>query len=238
MKRILFIATFFLFLAVSPGNAGFLDSVLENVRVSTTAPLDDETLARGLKEALLTGTGNAVAAMSAIDGYFGNQAVKILMPKRIQKVGDVLSKFGYRRQVDDFILSMNRAAEKAASRARPIFVDAIKTMTFEDARKILKGGDTAATDYFRSRTSKRLYESFKPVVSSSMNEVGVTRHYKDLMQKYDSIPFMKKESMDLDHYVTDKALAGLFYMVGEEEKKIRTDPMARVTDLLKQVFAE
>jgi len=238
MKRILFFVTFFLFLTVSPGNAGFLDSVLENVRVSTTAPLDDETLARGLKEALSTGAGNAVAALSAIDGYFGNQAVKILMPKRIKKIGDVLSKFGYRKQVDEFILSMNRSAEKAASRARPIFVDAIKTMTFEDARKILKGGDTAATDYFRSRTSKRLYESFKPVVSSSMNEVGVTRHYKDLMQKYAAIPFMKKESMDLDHYVTDKALAGLFYMVGEEEKKIRTDPMARVTDLLKQVFAE
>lgn len=238
MKRIFFIVTFILFLTVSPGNAGFLDSVLENVRVSTTAPLDDETLAKGLKEALSTGTGNAVGALSAFDGYFGNQAVKILMPKRIKKIGNVLSKFGYRKQVDEFILSMNRAAEKAASRARPIFVDAIKTMTFEDARKILKGGDTAATDYFRNRTSKRLYESFKPAVSSSMNEVGVTRHYKDLMQKYAAIPFMKKESMDLDHYVTDKALAGLFYMVGEEEKKIRTDPRARVTDLLKKVFGE
>lgn len=199
---------------------------------------DEGTTASGLKEALSIGTRNAVENVSRTDGYFGNQAIKILMPKNIQNVADVLGKVGYQRQVDDFVLSMNRAAEKAAPKAASFFVEAIKEMTFEDARKILGGGDTAATEFFREKTHDKLYGAFKPVVSSSMGEVGVARSYKEMMGKYESIPFMEKQSLDLDHYVTNKALDGLFYMVAQEEKKIRTDPAARVTDLLKTVFGK
>jgi hypothetical protein len=160
------------------------------------------------------------------------------MPEKIQKVAEVMKKVGYQKEVDDFVLSMNRAAEKAAPMAVSFFGDAIKQMTFDDARKILNGGDTAATEFFKAKTSERIYTAFKPVVSTSMDEVGVTRSYKTMMGKYDSLPFVDKQSLDLDHYVTNKALDGLFVMVGEEEKKIRKDPAARVTDLLKTVFGK
>jgi hypothetical protein len=199
---------------------------------------DEGTTASGLKEALSISTEKAVGNVSRTDGYFGNQAIKILMPENIQKVANVLGKIGYQKQVDDFVLSMNRAAEKAAPQALSFFVDAIKEMTFEDARKILGGGDTAATEFFKQKTHDKLYGAFKPIVSSSTEEVGCTRSYKEMMGKYESVPFMDKQSLDLDHYVTNKALDGLFYMVGQEEKKIRTDPAARVTDLLKNVFGK
>jgi enolase len=131
---------------------------------------------------------------------------------------------------------MNRAAEKAAPAAKQIFWDAVGEMTFDDARKILSGSDTAATEYFKGKTTNKLTAAFKPVVNKSMNEVGVTRQYKELVGRYESIPFVKKESFDLDQYVVTKALDGLFHMVGEEEKKIRKNPTARTTDLLKEVF--
>lgn len=191
----------------------------------------------GLKEALSVGTANAVSATSKVDGYFANQAIRITMPEKVRKVADVLGKLGYRKEVDEFVLSMNRAAEKAAPRAKAHFVDAIREMTFEDARKILNGGDTAATDYFRGKTQKKLYDDFRPAISASMDEVGVTRLYKNMVGKYVALPLVgKPESINLDHYVTTKALDGLFYMLGQEERKIRTDPAARVTDLLKTVF--
>jgi len=216
--------------------AGMLDDAMKRIGGSSKGGPDESTTASGLKEALSIGTEDAVKNVSRVNGYFGNQAIKILMPSKIQKVADVLKRVGYEKEVDDFVLSMNRAAEKAAPKALSFFVDAIKEMTFEDARKILGGGDTAATEFFKQKTHDKLYGAFKPVVSSSMNEVGVTRSYKEMMGKYESIPFMDKQSIDLDHYVTNKALDGLYYMVGQEEKKIRTDPAARVTDLLKTVF--
>jgi hypothetical protein len=173
-----------------------------------------------------------------VDGYFANQAIRILVPEKVRKVADVLGKVGYQKEVDDFVLSMNRAAEKAAPLAKAHFVEAIRAMTFEDARKILGGGDTAATDYFRGKTQKKLYDEFRPVVSSSMDEVGVTRSYKNMVGKYAALPLVggKAESVDLDDHVTTKALDGLFLVLGQEETKIRTDPSARVTDLLKDVF--
>jgi hypothetical protein len=198
---------------------------------------DDAQVVSGLKEALSIGTANAVADTSKVDGYFANQAIRILMPEKVRKVADVLGRVGYQKEVDDFVLSMNRAAEAAAPRAKAHFVDAIREMTFEDARKILGGGDTAATEYFRGKTQKKLYDEFRPAVSASMDSVGVTRSYKEMVGKYSALPLAgKTESVDLDHYVTTKALDGLFYMLGQEEKKIRTDPAARVTDLLKTVF--
>ncbi len=154
----------------------------------------------------------------------------------MQKVADTLGTLGLQKQVDEFVLSMNRAAEKAAPEAISIFVGAIKEMTFEDATGILTGGDTAATEYFKAKTSAMIYEALKPVISASMEEAGVTKSFKTLTDKYFSLPFVEKESIDLDHYMTTKTLDGLFYMLGEEEKKIWTDPAARVTDILKKVF--
>jgi len=236
-KRYLLIAFIAVFSA-SVAYGGLLDDAMKAAGSKPKGGPDENTTASGLKQALAIGTENAVKNVSRADGYFGNQVIKILMPEKIQKVADVLKKVGYQKQVDDFILSMNRAAEKAAPKAASIFGDSIKEMTIHDAQKILTGGNTAATDYFKEKTQTKIYDAFKPIVSSSMDEVGATRAYKEMMGKYESIPFMSKESFDLDHYVTTKAMDGLFYMVGQEEKKIRTDPAARVTDLLKTVFGK
>ncbi len=215
-----------------PGSAG------SPTGQATGAGLDDSTIASGLKDALSVGTKNAVSLVSKLNGYFGNEAIKILLPDNIQKAAELAGKVGYQKQVDDFILSMNRAAEKAAPKAASYFADAIKGMSIEDARKILSGGNTAATEYFKSKTSSKLYDEFKPSVSESMNQVGVTHAYNAMMDKVPSVPFAKPESVDLNHYVTTKALDGLFYMVGQEEQKIRTNPMAQTTDLLKKVFGK
>jgi len=237
MRRAAFLTVFCFALIAVASHAGLFDDIVKGVgSVAPKAGPDDSQVVAGLREALTVGTGNAVSLVSVTDGYFSNQAIKILMPDKVQKVADVLGKVGYQKQVDEFVVSMNRAAEKAAPQAKSIFVSAIKEMSIEDAKKILNGGDTAATDFFKAKTSARLYETFKPIVSSSMDEVGATRNYKEMMGRYTALPFMKAESVDLDHHVTNKSLDGLFYMVGQEEKKIRTDPAARVTDLLKTVF--
>jgi hypothetical protein len=199
---------------------------------------DDKTGAAGIKEALAVSTERAVQSLSQADGYFGNAAVKILMPSSIQKVADVARMAGYQKQVDEFTLSMNRAAEAAAPLASRYFGDAIRAMTLQDVRGILAGGDTAATDFFRGKTQDQLYAAFKPVVSKKVDEVGATRAYKDMMGRYEQVPLMKSQSLDLDDHVTRKALDGLFHVVAEEEKKIRKDPAARTTDLLKTVFGK
>ena len=199
---------------------------------------DDKTSASGIKEALAVGTENAVKSLSRENGYFGNQAVKILMPPSIQRVGDMARKVGLQKQVDDFVLSMNRAAEAAAPIAASYFADAIRDMSVDDARGIVSGGNTSATDFFRNKTRDKLYAAFKPTVSQKVGEVGAARAYQDLAGRVDSIPMTGKQSVDLDDYVTNKALDGLFVMIGEEEKKIRTNPAARTTDLLKTVFGK
>lgn len=198
--------------------------------------LSDVKIGSGLKEALKIGTENAVNFTGKKDGFFLNQAIKILMPEKLRTFEKGLRAVGYGQEVDEFVLSMNRSAEKATPFAKQIFWDAIGEMTFEDVRKVLSGNDTAATDYFKGKTTSRLTDVFKPIVSSAMNEVGVTRQYKGLVGRYESIPFVKKETFDLDQYVVTKALDGLFHMVGEEETKIRKNPTARTTDLLKEVF--
>jgi hypothetical protein len=198
--------------------------------------LSDVKIGSGLKEALKIGTENAVGFTGKQDGFFLNQAIKILMPEKLRTFEKGLRAVGYGPQVDELVLSMNRSAEKATPFAKQIFWDAIGEMTFDDVKKILSGNDTAATDYFKGKTTSKLTDVFKPIVSNSMNEVGVTRQYKELVGRYESIPFVKKESFDLDQYVVTKALDGLFHMVGEEETKIRKNPTARTTDLLKEVF--
>ncbi|MGE5894413.1 MAG: DUF4197 family protein [bacterium] len=238
MKKLFSVILCGLLTAPVVSSAGFLDDFLNRLSKPSGKGTDTSTIISGLKEALTIGTDKAVKEVSRVDGYFGNEMIKILMPEDLQKVAAILGKAGFQKQVDDFVLSMNRAAEEAAPRAAPIFVDAIKGMSIADAGKILRGGDTAATDYFKVKTSAKLSEAFKPIISSSMNDVGVTRSYKAMMAKYEVLPFVDRVSIDLDQYVTDKSLEGLFSMVGREEKKIRTDPAARVTDLLKQVFGK
>jgi hypothetical protein len=198
--------------------------------------LSENKIADGLKEALQIGTGNAVQTISRVGGYYNNPKIKIPLPGAIQKVEKLVRAAGLGSEVDAFELSMNHAAEKAAPEAKSIFWDAIKQMNVTEARKILEGGDNAATLYFKDKTYGRLSEIFKPIVHESMSAVGVTQKYQQLDQKMAGVPFVGSKKFDLDQYVNDKALDGLFVMVAEEEKKIRQNPAARVTDLLKEVF--
>lgn len=195
-------------------------------------------LISGFKQALSIGTEKAVQTVSQPDGYFGNQAIKILLPDSMQKVADVLGKLGMQKQVDDLIVSMNRAAEKAAPQAASIFGAAIKDMGIDDAQTIYSGGDTAATEFFKGKTSTQIFSAFKPIIASSMQEVGTTAQFNAIMSKYNAMPFVPKKTIDIEEYVTTKATDGLFTMVGEEEKKIRTNPAARTTDLLKSIFGK
>ncbi len=215
---------------------GQLDSVLSKLSGANKAGLGEGKIASGLKEALEVGTKNAVQSTGRPNGYFSNPAIKILLPQKLQLMEKGLRVMGQGPQVDEFILSMNRAAEQAAPLAQPIFLDALKQMTFQDARKILSGGDTAATDYFKQKTSSQLAVAFKPAVDQTMANTGVERKFKSLMGAAPALPFGKSESLDINHYVVTKSLDGLFYVLAQEEKKIRKDPAAQVTPLLKQVF--
>ncbi len=226
-----------LLLAAAPVSAQ-LDNLLRLPRSGAPANLSDAKIGDGLKEALHVGTEKAVGLTGKTDGYFANAAIKILMPDRLRTVEQGLRAVGQGAQIDEFVLSMNRAAERAAPAAKKIFWDAIGAMGFEDARRILQGPNTAATEYFKERTTDKLTSAFSPVVSSAMNEVGVTRHYKDLVGAAQALPFGGVGAFDLDHYVVGKALDGLFLVVGQEEQKIRANPTARATPLLKEVFGK
>ncbi len=224
--------------AALPAQAALEDRITKalNDRGEGSREPDSNTIAAGLKEALSVGTRNSVTKVSRVDGYFGDQLIRITVPDRIEKIEKVMRRAGMGKDVDQFILSMNRAAEKAAPQALDLFVAAVKDMTIPDAVAILHGNDTAATTYLRAKTYGSLYKAFNPVVAATMNDVGVTRSFKEMMDKARSLPLLKKEAVDLDHYVTSRALDGLFIMVGQEEQKIRKDPQARVTALLRQVF--
>ena len=222
-----------LLLGPSPAVAQ-VDKLLQGLGGGT---LSDAKIGSGLKEALRVGTEATISLTGKTDGYFANQAIKILLPAQLQTADKGLRMVGYGPQLDEFVLSMNRAAEAAAPGAKKIFGDAIGAMSIQDVRKIWSGGDNAATQYFKSKTSNQLTAAFKPVVDKALNQVGVTRQYKELLGRAQSIPFMKTESLDIDRYVLTKSLDGLFVVLGEQEKQIRTNPAARTTDLLKEVFA-
>ena len=222
-----------LLLSPSPA-AAQVDKLLQGLGGGT---LSDAKIGSGLKEALRVGTEATISLTGKTDGYFANQAIKILLPSQLQTADKGLRMVGYGPQLDEFVLSMNRAAEAAAPGAKKIFGDAIGAMSIQDVRKIWSGGDNAATQYFKSKTSNQLTAAFKPVVDKALNQVGVTRQYKELLGRAQSIPFMKTESLDIDRYVLGKSLDGLFLVLGEQEKQIRTNPAARTTELLKEVFA-
>jgi hypothetical protein len=226
---------FYVHLGFSAGLSDLLKGAQESI--GSKGGLSNDEIIQGLKEALQVGTEKAVVLVSKPDGFYQNPDIKIPLPESVQKAEKLLRVTGYGEKVDNFELSMNRAAERAAPEAQSIFGDAIKQMTFDDAKKILNGRDNEATLYFEDKTSNRLQEAFKPIVQDAMGEVGVTRSFQDLNAKAESMPFGKSLSFDLDQYVTDGALKGLFKMLAEEEKQIRTQPAARATDLLKKVFA-
>lgn len=200
--------------------------------------LDYQTVIDGLKEALDIGSRRAIETISQQDGFFANPGIRIPLPAELEKASGLMKKFGLQSQVEAFELSMNRAAEKAAPQATEIIVDAIREMSIEDARNILNGPDNAATEYFREKTSGHLTALFQPSIKTSMDEVGVTRYYGDLTKEAESIPMVGNLAQDykLEDHVTHAALNGLFTMLAAEEKKIRENPAARTTDLLKQVF--
>jgi hypothetical protein len=231
-------ACLFVLMSVSPAWAQF-DRVLKGLGGITgtgSGGLNDAKIGSGLQEALKIGTENAVLQTGSMDGFLRNQAIKILMPRPLQNIEQPLRLVGYGPQIDEFVVSMNRAAEKAVPFAKEIFWEAIGQMSFDDASKILNGNDTAATDYFKGKTSTKLHSAFSPTVKTVMADVGVTRQYNELIGRYKAAPFTQSISFDIDQYVTEKTTDGLFFVVGQEERKIRTNPSARVTDLLKDVF--
>ncbi len=225
-------------LVLSPGCAELDPAMIESVleAVGGEQPLDEETVARGLREALSIGSGRAVERTSRIDGYLGNELIRVHLPEELDDMARALRRVGFSRQVDDLEVAMNRAAERAAGEARQIFVDAITSMSIADAFGILRGGDTAATDYLHGRTAETLRGRFQPIIAEKMETVDLYRTYGRLAETYNALPFTRKPAVDLEDYLTERALDGLFTTLGEEEKKIRDDPVARTTELLRKVF--
>lgn len=197
--------------------------------------LSNTEIVSGLKEALSLGTQKSSQQLSGVDGFFKNAAVKILMPEEAKKVESTLRSVGMGSMVDKAILSLNRAAEDAAKGAGNIFINAVKQMTITDAVNILRGGDFAATNYFKAKTTAALTESFRPAIQNSLKNVNATRYWNDVFSVYNQFSNTKIET-DLTAYVTAKAMDGIFYQLGLEEQKIRKDPVARTTDILKKVF--
>lgn len=223
--------------AEAQGLKGLFNKAKDAINGNNSGSLGSGEIAAGLKEALVKGVTNGSDLLSKTDGFFANAALRILLPPEAQKVESTLRSLGMGNRVDEAILSMNRAAEDACKSAAPIFTGAIKQMSFADALGILKGGDTAATGYLRSKTSVELNNAFSPVINKSLEKVDATKYWNALITTYNKIPFQKKVNPDLSAYVTEKALNGIFYQIAIEEKSIRKDPAARTSELLKKVFA-
>lgn len=230
---VLFSATCF---AQSP-----LDRIWQSVNKSQSqsgANLSTDTITKGLKEALRVSTTQAVAKTGKPDGFLGNPAIKIPLPGSLQKARTGLQLVGMGPQLDQLEVGMNRAAEQATPLAKQIFLNALMKMTITDARNILNGSDTAATQYFKSTTSQDLTTAFAPIVHKAMQNVGVVRQYDAMMQNSMAGPLLQGRGFNLDQYVVGKTLDGLFYMLGQEEKNIRQNPAAQTTSILKQVFGQ
>ena len=238
MKKLsLSIIALFLLLAVTQAQID-INSIKGKINKATgnSGKLTNEEVISGLKEALQVGSNNAAADASKIDGFYKNGIIKIPFPQEMKDVENKVRAVGLNKQVDEFVMAMNRAAEEAAKEAAPIFIDAIKGMTINDGMNILKGNDDAATQYLKANTNEQLYAKFKPIVQAAMNKVDVAQYWNPVANGYNKIPFTKDVNPDLEDYITLKALDGLFYLVAQEELKIRKDPAARVTDILKKVF--
>jgi len=196
----------------------------------------EQRIVAGLKQALEIGTERAVGRTSKPDGFLGNPAIRIGLPDSLDAMATGLRALGLGKNVDELEVAMNRAAEEASGEATEVFWQGIRQMSFSDARAILSGGDTAATEYFERTTRQPLFARFEPIVAKRVRSVGLGRSYSDLVDRYAALPFTSKPDLNLERYVTNRALAGLFSILGEEERRIRRDPAARTTALLKEVF--
>ncbi|MCP4456806.1 MAG: DUF4197 domain-containing protein, partial [Cytophagales bacterium] len=199
--------------------------------------LSKEEIVAGLKEALVKGARKGSDKASKVDGFLKNPDIKIPFPKDAKKVAVALEKIGMEKDVERFVKTLNRSAEMAAAEVKPIFVDAIKVMSVNDAVGILNGEDKrGATNYLKNSSSNELRERIGPLISKTLDETDATKYYKALIKKYNKLPFVTKKNANLDEYATQKTLDGLFFLVGAEEEKIRDNPAARTSDLLKKVF--
>lgn len=226
-------------LSIPKGQAQILKDLKNKVEESvpkTASGLSEEEVGNGLKEALTRGVETGVAKLSKPDGYFKDLSIKIPLPPEAQNVEEKLRQMGQGQKVDDAIESINRAAEDAANGAKDIFVAAIKSMSISDAMGILKGENNAATTFLEKTTRTALFDKFKPVIKTSLDKVGATKHWNTLFTTYNKIPMVQKVNPDLDEYATNKAIDGLFVQIAKQEKEIRENPAARVSDLLKKVF--
>lgn len=212
------------------------NTVVNNNTGNNNAGFSNADAVSALKQALEIGTRNASGTLNQVNGYFGNQLIKILMPPEARQIESTLRRLGMGDQVDKAILSMNRAAEDAAVKAVPIFVNAITSMSIQDGIGIVRGGQGAATNFLKNATTQALTNAFRPEIQNSLNKVGATRYWADIVNIYNKVPMVQKMNPDLASYVTERALNGLFITIADEENKIRTNPGARVTDLLKKVF--
>jgi len=200
------------------------------------SPLSNDEVVKGLKDALTVGTNNSTGIASKLDGYYKNPKLFIPFPNEAKDVKQKVDALGMKSQTDKFVMTLNRAAEEAAKSAAPIFISAVKGMTITDGFAVLKGGDNAATTYLQNKTTAQLKQQFTPIVKAALDKVQITKYWNPIIKKYNKIPMVKKQNPDLTAYVTDRAIAGLFVLLAEEELKIRKDPAARVTDILQKVF--
>ncbi|MDG4716413.1 DUF4197 domain-containing protein [Winogradskyella marincola] len=230
MKKI-----FLLFTVVFLVSCAELQNVINEL--PQTSGLSNEDMAAGLRQALDLGIDKQVTKLTQKNGFYKNELVKILLPEELQKVDDALRKVGLSSLADEGIKALNRAAEDAVKEATPIFVNAVKDITFNDAKNILLGEDNAATEYLTSKTQTQLYDKFKPVISNSFGKVGADQIWNNLITKYNNLPLTNNVNPDLTDYVTTEALKGVYTMIAVEEKEIRTKVSSRTTDLLKKVFA-
>ena len=239
MKKVVFIIIVGLFLSLSV-QAQFLKDLkkaAEDVIEETSKTgFSEEEAGKALKEALTIGIKKGVSQLSKPDGYFKDPEIKIPMPKEAKTVEDKLRMLGQDKAVDNAIESMNRAAEDAANGAKDIFIAVIKELTLKDVMNIINGENDAATRFLEDHTRTRLIEKFKPVIAVSLEKVNATKYWNTVFSSYNKLPFVKKVNPDLEDYVTNKAIDGLFVQIAKEELEIRKNPVARVTDLLKKVF--
>lgn len=238
MKKLLF-AILLLPLVSNAQLGGLINKAKDKVSQVTgnSNSLSNADIASGLKEALNKGIDKQVTKLTATDGFYKNEMVKILLPEELQKVDKTLRSVGMDKLADEGLLVLNRAAEDAVKEATPIFVSAVKNMTFNDAKNILMGNDRSATTYLEKTTSTQLYDKFSPVVKTSLDKVGADKVWATIIEKYNSLPLTKDVNPNLTDYVTSKAMDGVFTMIAVEEKEIRTDLSSRTSDLLKKVFA-
>lgn len=214
-----------------------LQSVVDQLPQQSGSILSNADMAAGLRQALDLGIDKQVSKLTQKDGFFKNELVKILLPKGLQKVDKGLRDIGLDNLADEGLKVLNRAAEDAVKEATPIFINAVKDITFDDAKNILLGNDNAATQYLTNKTQTALYNKFKPVINSSFSKVGADQIWANLINKYNAIPFTNNVNPDLTDYVTGEALKGVYTMIAVEEKEIRNKVSSRTTDLLRKVFA-